>query len=292
MRIAILSAGRGWHVDDLENALMRRGHETAVLPVHGLTGAIGAEPRTSAASHSLDAYDAVLVRTIPRGSLEQIIFRIDALHRLERCGVPVINSAATIERTVDKYYASCLLDEAGLPTPRTYVAERADDALSAVRELGDVVVKPLFGANGRGIVRISDEEIAHRVFRALELERAVYYVQEFVQHDGRDIRAFVVGDRVVGAIERRAGDWRTNLARGGRAERCALPPEWQALGVRAARAVGADYAGVDLLPTAERGVLVLEVNGIPGWRGLQHAAGTDVADAIVTHLERRVGSAG
>lgn len=288
MRVAILSNGRGWHVSDLENAMLRREHTVAVLPIDGMTGVIGAQPRTTAASHVLETYDAVLVRTIPRGSLDQIIFRVDALHRLERRGVPVINSAATIERTVSKYYASCLLEEAGLPTPRTYVAERLDDAIAAFHTLGDVVVKPLFGANGRGIVRISDEEIAHRVFRALELERAVYYVQEFIPHDGRDVRAFVVGDRVVGAIERCAVEWRTNLARGGHAERLTLPPEWESLSIRAARAVGADYAGVDLLPTAERGVLLLEVNGIPGWRGLKDATGVDVADALAAHVELRV----
>ncbi|MGH7506063.1 MAG: ATP-grasp domain-containing protein, partial [Longimicrobiales bacterium] len=193
MRAAILSTGRGWHVRELERALAARGHDAIVLPVDGLVGAVGGGPRLSAADQALDGRDAVLVRTIPRGSLEQIIFRIDALHRLERLGTAVVNSPAAIERTVDKFYTSCLLEEAGVPTPRTVVAEREADALAAFRALGDVIVKPLFGANGRGMVRITDEEIAFRVFSALELERAVYYVQETLPHPGRDIRAFVVG---------------------------------------------------------------------------------------------------
>jgi len=170
------------------------------------------------------------------------------------------------------------------------VAEREADARAAFRELGDVVVKPLFGANGRGMVRITDEEIAFRVFRALELERAVYYVQETVPHDGRDLRVFVVGDRVVAAAWRRApapGGWRTNIARGGRAEAAELTPAWAELAVRAARAVGADYAGVDLLPARDGRILVLEVNGIPGWKGVQGATGVDVPAAIVAQLERR-----
>lgn len=268
--------------------MRRRGHEALVLPVDGLAGAVGAEPRLTAAGRPLDACDAVLVRTIPRASLEQIIFRIDALHRLERLGLRVLNSPSAIERTVDKFYASCLFEEAGLPTPRTRVAERLDDAMAAFREMGEVIVKPLFGANGRGMARVSDEDVAYRVFRALELERAVYYLQEVVPHAGRDIRAFVIGDSVVAAIARTAEGWRTNLARGGRAEPITLPSDWQTLSLRAARAVGADYAGVDLLPAADGRVYVLEVNGIPGWRGSSGATGFDVAGALVEHVERRV----
>ena len=156
----------------------------------------------------------MLLRIIPRGSLEQIIFRVDAMHRLERLGIPVLNSPRVIERTVDKFYTSSLLEDAGLKTPRTVVAERMDDAMAAFREMKDVIVKPLFGSNGRGIVRVSDEEIAYRVFRALELERAVYYVQETLPHEGRDLRVFVVGKRVLAAMWRTADGWCTNIARG------------------------------------------------------------------------------
>lgn len=288
MDVAILSAGHGWHIRALERALGRRGHRAAVLPIDGLVGIVGARPRLAAAGRALDECDGALVRVIPRGSLEQIIFRVDALHRLERMGRCVLNPAAAIERTVDKFYTSCLLEEAGVPTPRTVVAEREADAMAAFRELRDVIVKPLFGSNGRGMVRVSDEEIAFRVFRALELERAVYYLQEAIPHDGRDIRAFVVGDRVVASMWRRSEEWRTNLARGARAKAATLPPAWEELSLRAAWAVGAEYAGVDLLPGSDGRVHVLEVNGIPGWRGLQEATGVDVAGAIVEHLERRV----
>jgi len=242
-------------------------------------------PRLAAAGTPLESCDAVLMRIIPRGSLEQTIFRVDALHRLEGLGVPVLNPARAIERTVDKFFTSALLEDAGLRTPRTVVAERFDDAMAAFHAMGDVVVKPLFGSNGRGLVRVSDEEIAYRVFRALELERAVYYVQEAIPHEGRDLRVFVLGERVLAAMWRSADGWRTNIARGGRAARAELPPALADLSLAAARAVGADYAGVDLLPTANGDVHVLEVNGIPGWRGLQEATRIDVAGAIVEHLE-------
>lgn len=285
MNLAILSAGRGWHTDELQRAATDRGHRVCLLPIQALTARVGGSPRLSAADTPLDGCDAVLMRIIPRGSLEQTVFRLDALQRLERLGVPVLNPARAIERTVDKFLTSALLEDAGLRTPRTVVAERFDDAMAAFHAMGDVIVKPLFGSNGRGLVRVDDEEIAYRVFRALELERAVYYVQQALPHEGRDLRVFVLGGRVLAAMWRSADGWRTNIARGGRGEKADLPPACVELSISAARAVGADYAGVDLLPTADGDVHVLEVNGIPGWRGLQDATGVDVAAALVDHLE-------
>ena len=204
MNVAILSSHRGWHATDLVRALTERGHEGHVLPIDSLTARVGDQPRFEIEGTSLDSLDAIFLRTIPRGSLEQIIFRIDALHRIERRGVQVVNPARVIERTVDKLYTSSLLEEAGLRTPRTVVTERMDDAMAAFREMGDVVVKPLFGSNGRGIARVTDEEVAYRVFRALDVERAVYYIQQSIPHEGRDLRVFIVGQRVIAAIWRSA----------------------------------------------------------------------------------------
>ena len=160
--------------------------------------------------------------------------------------------------------------------------------MAAVRAMGDVVIKPIFGSMGHGMVRVSDPDVAFRVVRALEQMRSVFYVQRAIDHGGRDVRVFVVGGRVLGAIERRApaGEWRTNVALGGSARPSTFPLRSSRLALRAAAAVGADYAGVDLLPVARRRVFVLEVNGIPGWQGLQQATGIDVAAAIVEHLER------
>jgi len=289
MRVAILNAGRGWHTDELERALRARGHEPQLLPMQALAARIGGAPRLAAGSAALEGCDAVLPRIIPRGSLEQIIFRVDALHWLEELGIAIVNPAGAIEKTVDKFYTSALLERAGIKTPRTVVAERMDAAMAAFAEMGDVIVKPLFGSNGRGMVRVSDEEIAYRVFKALELERGVYYVQQALPHPGRDVRAFVVGERVVAAAWRTADRWLTNVARGGRTEKAILSPEWAALSLRAARAVDAEYAGVDLLPSTNGELFVLEVNGIPGWRGLQATTELDVADAIVQHVEGVVG---
>jgi len=294
MHVAILSARTGWHTDELLRALGERGHRGSLVSYEGVVARLGT---ARGAVRGLDSdgaalleADAVLARIVPNGSLEQVIYRLDALHWLEERGVPVMNSPRAIERCVDKFYTSALLQEAGLATPETVVCERADDAMAAVRAMGDVVIKPIFGSMGHGMVRVSDVDSAFRVVRAIEAIRGVFYVQRAIDHGGRDVRAFVVGDEVVGAIERRApaGDWRTNVSRGGAAHAFDLPDEWRDLALRAARAVGADYAGVDLLPASDGTVYVLEVNGIPGWEGLQGATRRDVAGAIVDHLAARV----
>ena len=288
MRIAILAARQGWHTEELCRALAERGHEGRVLPYEALVARLGgAGPAVSAAGEDLGACAAVLARIIPAGSLEQVIFRVDALHALEERGIPVINSPRAIERTVDKLWTSALLERAGLPVPETVVCDDPDEALAAFRALGDVIVKPLFGSMGLGMVRVTTEEMAFRVFRTLETIRGVYYLQRAIDHEGCDVRAFVVGDRVVGAIERRAAGWRTNIARGGEARAITPSGPWAELALRAARAVGADYAGVDLLPAPDGTVYVVEVNGIPGWRGLQQATSSDVAAAIVDHCLAR-----
>ena len=291
MRVAILSARQGWHTDQLCRALAERGHEGRVLPYETLVahlGGGGSAPAMTAGDEDLGACAAVLARIIPAGSLEQIVFRVDALHTLEERGIPVVNPARTIERTVDKLWTTALLEQAGLRVPETVVCEGTDAALAAFRALGDVIVKPLFGSMGLGMVRVTDEDMAFRVFRTLETLRGVYYVQRTIDHGGCDVRAFVVGSRVIGAIERSAPGWKTNLARGGRARSVTLEPEQTELALAAARAVGADYAGVDLLPARDGTVYVVEVNGIPGWRGLQEATSRDVAAAIVELLVGRV----
>ena len=291
MHVAILSARTGWHTDELLRALTARGHTGSLVAYETTRARIGSGAMLTSAHEQLLEADAVLARIIPGGSLEQIIYRVDTLHWLEDRGVRVMNSPRAIERCVDKFYTSALLHEAGLATPDTFVCERPDDAMTAIREMGDVIIKPLFGSMGHGMVRVSDPEIGFRVVRALDMTRSVFYIQRFVDHDGCDIRAFVVGDTVVAAMERRAKDagWRTNISLGGDARAMALSPEMTELALRATRAVGADYAGVDLLPARDGTVYVLEVNGIPGWSGVQTTTSVDIADAIVAKLISRAG---
>ena len=283
MRIGILGSRRGWHVEALRQALERRGVPSECFPITRLVARISNEPRVRIEDQILDNYDAIIVRSIPAGSLEQIIFRVDVLHRLENLGVRVMNSARTVERTVDKYYTSALLEDAGIPTPRTVVTERFDEAMEAFKELGDAVVKPLFGSEGRGMVRVCDEDAAYRVFRALELGRYIFYLQEFIPHANRDIRTFVIGGEVIAAMVRRAEGWKTNVAKGARVEPLELSEELREMSLRAAAVLEAEYAGVDILKAETGGYYVTEVNGIPGWKGLQKTTDVDIAGRIVEH---------
>src|SRR5205807_5360856 len=136
----------------------------------------------------LDAFaefEAVLVRTMPPGSLEQVVFRMDLLHSLEAKGISVLNPARSVEICVDKYLATARLEAAGIRVPPTIVCQHADAALEAFRVLGgDVVLKPLFGSEGRGMVRVSDPEMAWRTLRTLERTQCVLYLQQFIPHPG------------------------------------------------------------------------------------------------------------
>ncbi len=288
MKVAILGKQKAWYTTALQAAFEACGIEAPCFPVTALVGAIGSEARLRIGNQSLEEYEAVFVRAIPGGSLEQIIYRMDALHRLENAGVRLLNPPLSIERGVDKYYTLTLMEDEGLPVPRTIVAERFDDAMAAFDHLGgDVVVKPLFGSEGRGMVRISDKEIAYRTFRALELSRYVYYLQEYMPHGCEDIRVFVIGNHAVAAMTRRGKNWKTNISNGAKAERLSLNTKLADMSVRAAKALGAEYAGVDILPLEGGGYSLIEVNTIPGWKGLKEATGFDAANALVDYVLKK-----
>lgn len=275
----------GWHVVRLQEALARRGVAVEHFNSTRLVGRVMAAPRASAGGVAIDDCAALVVRGIPIASLEQVIFRVDLLHRLETRGVRVINPATAIEKTVDKYYTSSLLEDAGLPTPRTIVSEGFDEAVAAFAELGgDVILKPLFGSEGKGMLRLNDADLAHRIFRALELGRYVYYLQEYIPHDDWDIRAFVLGGQVLAASVRRGNGWKTNVAQGAASEALTLDPALANLALAAAAVVGTDYAGVDILCNRQGDPFVLEVNSIPGWHGLQSTVSFDIAEAITDHI--------
>jgi ribosomal protein S6--L-glutamate ligase len=280
MRIALLSAGDGWHVRDLQRAAAPLGHDAVAVDFRRLSAGIASSVDV------LAGFDAVLVRTMPPGSLEQVVFRMDLLHRLQARGVLVLNPPRAVETCVDKYLATARLAAAGLRVPPTIVCQHADAAQEAFATLGgDVVAKPLFGSEGRGMMRISDPELAWRTFRTLERTQSVLYLQQFIRHPGWDLRVFVLGRRVLTTMRRHSnGDWRTNVAQGGRGEVVRLSPEEERLALRAASALGAAVAGVDLLPGPEGEWYVLEVNAVPGWRALAPVTGIDVAAALVRFL--------
>ena len=293
LRVAVVGASGSWHSRGLIGALAARSHEVLAVPATRLQSIIdegGDAHLVGPDGAVLDALDLLIVRGLPRGSLEQVIFRMDALHVLADRGVRCVNTPRAIERTIDKSWAGAVLAMAGLPTPPTIVCERYDDAMQAFEQLGgDVVVKPLFGAMGNGIVRVEHRDVAHRVFRALELERTVYYVQRTIAPAGRrDLRVLVVAGEIAGAMERATDSWRANIARGARPQAVALGEAERGLALAAAAALEADVAGVDLLVGPDGDAVVLEVNGIPGWQALQSVCSQDLTASVVSACESLV----
>jgi RimK family alpha-L-glutamate ligase len=286
MHLVVLAAPDSWYLKDLLRASAGE-FEITPMAFRDLTASVG----MSDVASLLDRADAVLVRTMPPGSLEQVVFRMDVLGRLEAAGKIVVNPARAIEAAVDKYLASALLAAAGLRTPRTIVCQTVDEAMQAFATLGgDVVLKPLFGAEGRGITRLNDEAMAERAFRLLVPLGAVLYLQEFIAHDGFDVRVLVVGERVWAMRRRNPLDWRTNVSRGATPERAELTDELVELARRAAGAIGAPVAGVDLLPGPDGRLYTIEVNAVPGWQALSRVHQVDVARHVLEFVRNRVKS--
>ena len=272
-----------WNVRQLRSEIERRGIQCICFPITELVARIAGRPRISCRDYNLEEFGALIVRWVPKGSAEQIVFRMDALHRLENLGIRVLNPASAIERCADKFYTCSLLEDAGIPAPRTIVAEKYKDAMKAFLELKDIVVKPLFGSLGVGMLRVNERDLAYRLFTALDFGRNVYFIQEFIPHENQDIRTFVLGDEVIASMKRLGKSWKTNVARGASIQAHGLGDELKDICVRAAKVVGCEYAGVDLIERAG-GFNVVEVNSIPGWKALQSVANTNIAGKIIDYL--------
>ncbi len=298
-RVAIIADQTGWHTRQLQQALRARGAIGRCIDL--------ADCRidTGAAWHGLvlpgfgrELPDAALVRGIAGGSFEQVTRRLGVLHALREFGVPVYNDARAIERSVDKSMTSLLLHAAGVPTPPTWALESAAQAQQLVmREsaLGHtLVLKPLFGSQGKGLLRVGQVDGVHVPLPALrEPYGRVAYLQRWIaplEEPGHDWRVLVVGGAALAAMRRCSAHWVHNVAQGGRCEHQALDrgvgPELARLAVAAAAALDMEYAGVDLMPTPD-GPQVIEVNGVAAWQGLQRVTRQRIAQALVDDLFAR-----
>jgi len=283
LEIGIVTRNRNsWSSTQLREALAKHNIAHLCFSFPQLVARVGHKPYINVGNTSiLEELDALLIRPIGRGSLEEIVFRMDILYRLQRLGLYIVNPPEAIEHCVDKYDLLAILEDNGISVPHTAATENVDEALKAFNELGgDVVVKPIFGSRGIGSTRIQDSEIASTVFRTITFYHGVIYIQEFVHHGFSDIRAFVVGDRVVAAMRRVANSWKTNYSQGARPEPLRLDKTMEEMAVKSAKLIECKIAGVDILESP-RGPLVVEVNSQPGWRGLQSVTRVNIADEIV-----------
>ena len=279
----------GWLTADLNRAAIEVGMCLTTVRWSDLSASLCAHQATVRAGDIvLNDSDAVFLRTMRMGTFEQVFFRMDLLHRLEAAGVPVVNPPRAIEVSVDKYMALALVREAGVPTPETFACQKYADAMSAFDSLGgDVVLKPMFGSQGFGLIRISDQAMAQRAMSQLERMGQVAYLQKYIEHGDWDLRLFVLDDHILAAMRRRGEDWRTNIALGGNGEPVQPGAEWMDLARRSARACGAQLAGVDLVIDPNGDPYILEVNAIPGWRQLAKVSGTDITTQVLRFVADR-----
>lgn len=290
-RIAVVTDEPGWHGKRLKAAFSSRGFETCFVSL--AEGQLAVQPTASPVGFPVFSGkhpDAVFVRGICGGTLERLILRLDLLHVLEHCGTKVYNPTRGIELSVDKGIASVLLSRADLPTPSTWVTENKEEALSlAAAQFSHghwIVSKPLFGSQGEGVM-------LHREMASLariQPPGGVYYLQRFVgSQPPKDFRVFVIAGRAVAAMCRYGADWRTNVAQGGRCERVPLDNRLSLLAEKAARTLLLDYAGVDIICDHQSRLWILEVNGIPAWKGLQGVCDVDITALLVEDFLRLSG---
>ena len=229
--------------------------------------------------------DVCFVRSFGPGTCEQTTRRISMLEHMELTGIRLVNPTYSFRRARDKYSTQYSLAMAGLPIAATYTTESMERAYKRSQEMGVCIYKPILSSMGKGSLKFDHPDIAYNAWKSLSRIGQPLIVQEFLENPGRDIRVFVVGDEVVGSAYKYGvpGMWKTNVAQGARMVDEPVPEEILEMGVRATKALGLDYAGVDIMET-DRGPVVLEANGSPGWQALKEATGVDIAEKIVTYF--------
>jgi ribosomal protein S6--L-glutamate ligase len=295
LHIAILDRTPGWHYHQLREAAGPR-HQVSFCNFENAHAAIAGDGKRTTSFHcsrfqvgAIDfaSVDCVIVRGMPAGSLEQVVFRMDWLDQLcSQYPIVAINPAKTIEASVDKYLSLERIRRAGLAVPLTSVAQTVDAALDHFEQLGcDSVIKPIFGSCGRGIRRIQSVHDAEIAFQALALSGSVIYQQQYIEHGDQDVRILVIGDLTYGMVRKRPGNWITNIHQGAAAVAHVPSRIERQIAVRAARAVNAYLAGVDIVYEIGGPPYVVEINASPSWRAISQTISDDPAVAIIRLAE-------
>ena len=293
MRIAIFTDAPSWHGRELKRAAKARGIEARYVSLAQCYFDLDCPDGIVIPGFETRLPDAVFVRAIPAGTFEQVTLRLSLLHALRELDVPVYNDARAIEKSVDKAMTSFLLHRAGIATPPTWVTE--DDSIARrvlIKQAGakyELVLKPLFGAQGEGLQRLQ----AGVALPDLAIYNRVAYLQRFIdarKKGWHDWRVFVVGGRAIATMRRHGKSWINNVAQGARCEAAEPDAELAALAERATSALGLDYSGVDLMRDHDGRAVVIEVNGIPAWKGLQSVTEINIAQCLIADLaDRRIG---
>ncbi|AXV05327.1 Ribosomal protein S6 glutaminyl transferase [Euzebya pacifica] len=290
MKLGILSRSpNAYSTQRLKIAALERGHEAKVLnTVRFGIDLTGGEPDLQFRGRHLSDYDAIL----PRIGASITFFGLAVVRQFEQMDVYTPNTAAGIANSRDKLRSIQILSRHSIGIPRTMFVRDRKDVPSAIKAVGGapVVIKLLEGTQGIGVILAPDNKVAEAVVETLQSTKQNVLIQQFIAESrGKDVRALVVGDRVVAAMRRVAqGDeFRSNVHRGGRTELVDLDEEYERVAVQAAQIMGLRVAGVDMLES-DHGPLVMEVNSSPGLEGIEGATGLDIAGAIVDYIASQV----
>ncbi len=281
-RFLVLGGGEGWHANQLRGAALASDSKLFLASYESLAAQVSASGGTEVACEAgpLEQFDAILTRTMPAGSLEQITFRLASLHTLRK--VPLINHPRGLEVAIDKFATLAHVARLGYAVPATVTVQSRAQAIEAFQRLGgDCIVKPIFGGEGRGVMRIRDQQLAWYTFSTLCELGAVCHIQEFVAPGGIDTRLLVIGQRVIGLRRRNDNDFRTNVSSGATCELIQPRDDQVEMARHIVRSIGLSFGSVDLIDAEDGSERVLEVNAIPGWRGAQRVSQSNIAEDIL-----------
>ncbi|KAF5434375.1 tetrahydromethanopterin:alpha-L-glutamate ligase, partial [Candidatus Methanophagaceae archaeon] len=263
----VLTDPDDWTANAFLTNIRKRDANAIPITLSTLTASISASDSSIFNADSSDLnLAAILVRDVGISfSLEQISFKFDLLRQFEHTNIPVLNLSTAIQNAANKFFSFYLFKQAHLPIPRTVVTSELEVAMNTLADFETAITKPIFGSQGKGIYKLetSQPDLKQKLATLLK-DRGVLYLQEFVPNPGRDIRVFVVGEEALGAIYRvsQGDSFISNLSQGGTPHKCELTEEIEQLAIRATKAVGADFAGVDLIESKD-GLVLLEVNATP-----------------------------
>ena len=281
-----------WATAGLIEAMKNKGHE--VLPFRLPDIAAEVPHKFTHLEKDISHMAGMIARTIGFGTGDQITFRISLLEHFEDAGIYVMNPAYSFRRAKDKYATITSLHKAGIQVPKTYIGENLEAAIEFVHEVGDVIIKPLIGARGMGMIRAEHPELTYRAMKFIHQLGQVLYVQEMIEKPDRDIRVFVIDGQVIGSMYRYIpegieGEFRTNVHGGGKAEIADISDEYKECAIKTAEVMNLDYTGVDIIES-KNGPVVIEANASPSWSALSRVTNLDIAGMIIDHLVNKAKS--
>ena len=293
----IVTDPEDWTASSLMDSVKGSGGNPVAVNLSTAQCRIDGSSTCSAEGIDIFSMDAIIVRDIGSGTLDEMAFRSDILVQAQEMGIPVINSPESIQKAANKYYSTHLFSQAGLPHPPTRAVQDLDSAMNVVEEFRDCIIKPIFGYKGIDVLRIRHGVIIRqdgRADRSLQPEnimeqiienRGMVYIQKFIESPGHDIRCFVVDGSLAGAILRNAqpGSWISNLSQGSTPEKYIPSEHIKKIACRAAETIGTVFSGVDIIE-GPNGPVILEINATPSGAGIHRAWGINVSDHIVRYL--------